>query len=54
MEGTFFTFTSENVSSMLGYIRELVADFMPLLIPIMSILLGLVIIWAIIGAIKGH
>lgn len=53
MLGTFFDFTGDDVSTMLVYVKDLVADFTPLLIPILAIGLGLLIIYGIVSAIKG-
>ncbi len=50
---TFFDFTETDVSSMLAYVKDIIADFTPLLIPILAISLGLLIIYGIVSAIKG-
>ncbi len=49
---TFFDFTSDNVSSTIGYVKDFIGDFTPLLIPIIAISLGIIIVWGIISAIK--
>lgn len=49
---TFFTITSENITTMLGYVEDLVTDLTPLLLPILGISLGIFIFWAIISSIK--
>jgi len=51
--GTFLTISEENVSDMLGYIGDIVSDLMPLMLPIMAVGIGLIIVYAIIHAIKG-
>jgi divalent metal cation (Fe/Co/Zn/Cd) transporter len=52
--GTFFTISPENITAMLGYVSSFVGDMMPLLLPIVAVSLGILILWAIIGAIRGH
>lgn len=52
MLGTFFTITPEHINTMIGYISSFISDFTPLLLPIIAISLGLLVIWAIITAIK--
>lgn len=52
MFGTFFTITPEHMTTMLGYISDFIADFTPILLPIIAISLGLLVIWAIIKAIR--
>jgi len=49
---TFFEFTTDNVSSTLGYTKDLITDFTPILIPIVAISLGLIVVWGIVSAIK--
>jgi len=51
--GTFFTITPENISEMFGYIQDIISDFTPILLPIIAIMLGLFIFWAIVKALKG-
>lgn len=41
--GTFFTITSNDVTTALGYTGDLVGDFMPLILPLVGIGLGLAI-----------
>jgi hypothetical protein len=50
--GTFFTITPDNVSTTLNYTANLMSDLTPLLLPIIAVFLGLMIFWAITGAIK--
>jgi hypothetical protein len=52
MFGTFFTITPENVSTTLGYTGAIISDMTPILLPIIAVFLGLIIFWAITGAIK--
>lgn len=52
MLGTFFTITSDNVSTTLGYVGNLISDLTPLLLPIVAVGLGVIIFYAVIGAIK--
>jgi len=54
MLGTFFTITSENITAMLGYVSDLIEDLTPLLLPIIGVLVGLIVFWAILNAIRGH
>ena len=51
--GTFFTITNDNITAMLGYVADFIEDFTPLLLPILAVGLGILIIWAIVSAIKG-
>jgi hypothetical protein len=50
--GTFFTITDANISTMLGYVSALISDLTPLLLPIIAVLLGLLIFWAITNSLK--
>lgn len=52
--GTFFTISGENVGTMLGYVRDLITDFTPLLLPIIAVGVGLFVVLAIIRAIVGR
>jgi len=54
MFGTFFTISPENITAMLGYVSSFISDITPLLLPIIAVSLGVLILWAIIGAIRGH
>lgn len=49
---TFFDFTSDNVSSTIGYVKGFIGDFTPILVPIIAISLGIIIVWGIVSAIK--
>ncbi len=51
--GTYINWSNDMTNSMLGHIGDLVGDFTPLLIPIIAIGIGLIIIGAIIKAIRG-
>ena len=50
---TFINWTSQNTTDMLGYVTALISDITPLLIPIIAISVGLIIVIAIIRALKG-
>jgi len=50
---TFFTFTETDVASLISYVKDLITDFTPLLIPIIAVSLGLIIIYGIVSAIRG-
>ena len=52
MLATFFTITDGNISTMLGYVGDLIADIQPLLLAIIGVGLGLVILGAIVGIFK--
>lgn len=54
MLGTFFTISSGDVNTMTAYIGNFIDDFKPLLLPIIAVLLGLLIVWAILSAVRGH
>lgn len=54
MLGTFFTITSENVSSTIGYISDIIGDFSPILFVIMGVAVGIIVLEAIIGAVRGR
>jgi len=51
--GTFINWTDNMTNDMLGYIGDLIDDFSPLLVPVIAIGLGLIVIGAIIRAIRG-
>jgi hypothetical protein len=50
--GTFIDISSTDISSMLGYAKNLIVDLTPLLWPIIGVGLGILIIWAIISAFR--
>ncbi len=50
---TFLTITGEDITAMLGYTSDLISDLTPLLLPIIAIGLGVIIVMAIIRAIRG-
>jgi len=52
--GTFLTITSEDITAMLGYTADLIEDLTPLLLPIIGVMVGLLVFWAILNAIRGH
>jgi len=43
LTGTFFTISSGDVTTMLGYTGNLIADLLPILLPILGITIGLAI-----------
>ncbi len=49
---TFFTITNDNITTMLGYVGDLISDVQPLLLAIVGVGLGLVILGAIVGIFK--
>jgi hypothetical protein len=49
---TFFSFSSENITALTGYITNFITDISPLLIPVIAIGLGILIVSGIISAIK--
>lgn len=49
---TFFTIQSTDVTSLLGYVGDFITDISPLLLPIVGIGVGIIIVVAIIGAVK--
>jgi len=53
MLGTFITWTEEDTTAMIGHMSDLLTDLTPLLIPIIAIAIGLIIVGAIIRAIRG-
>ena len=53
MLGTFFTITSENVSTTIGFARDLIVDLMPLLTIIIAVGIGLIIFSVIVKTIRG-
>jgi len=50
--GTFVDILPGDITSMLGYSKDLITDLTPLLLPIIAIGLGIFIVVSIIGAIK--
>jgi len=53
MIGTFLTWTTEDTTAMIGHMSDLFTDLTPLLIIIIGIGMGLIIVGAIIRAIRG-
>ena len=53
MISTFFTISTSSIDTMLGYTGDLITDMTPLLLPIIAIGLGVIIVMAIIRAIRG-
>ncbi len=52
--GTFLTISAEDITEMLGYSVSLIEDLTPLLLPIIGVLVGLLVFWAVLNAIRGH
>ncbi|GAI36087.1 unnamed protein product [marine sediment metagenome] len=52
MLGTFITITTEDITSMIGYIKDFLIDLTPLLLPIVAVAVGIFIFWAIVKAIR--
>jgi hypothetical protein len=52
MTGTFLTITGDDIATMTGHTSDLISDLTPLLLPIIAVMLGLLIFWAIISALK--
>jgi len=50
--GTFIDIAPEDITAMLGYSKNLITDLTPLLWPVIGIGLGILVIWAIIGAFR--
>jgi len=48
----FLEILPADITTMLGYVKGLITDLTPLLLPIIGIGLGILIVWAIISAIK--
>jgi len=51
---TFVNWTSDMTTSLTANISAFITDISPLLIPVIAIGLGLIIISAIVSAIRGH
>jgi F0F1-type ATP synthase assembly protein I len=49
---TFFTIEGSSITTMLGYVGDFITDSTPLMLPIMGIGIGIIIVVALIGAIK--
>lgn len=54
MLGTFFTISTTDITAMIGYSSDLFTDFAPILLIIVGVGVGIFVITAIIGAIRGH
>jgi len=52
LTGTFVDLEPADISSMLGYVQQLLTDLKPLLIPVIAIGLGIFIFWAVVSALK--
>jgi hypothetical protein len=52
LTGTFIDLQPADISSMLGYVEQLLLDLKPLLMPVIAIGLGIFIFWAVVSALK--
>jgi len=52
LTGTFVDLQPADITSMLGYVQQLLTDLKPLLIPVIAIGLGIFIFWAVVSALK--
>lgn len=52
--GTFLTISSDNVSTTISYIKELIGDLMPLLLIVMAVGIGLIVFQVIVNVIRGR
>ncbi|MDD5639023.1 MAG: hypothetical protein PHO28_03925 [Candidatus Pacebacteria bacterium] len=52
LAGTFLEITPDDITTMLGYVKDLISDLNPLLLIVIAVGLGIFIFWAIISAIK--
>jgi len=53
MTGTFLTWSGDDTTAMIGYMSDLFTDLSPLLIIIIGIGMGIIVVGAIIKAIRG-
>jgi len=51
---TFVNWTEQMTTTMLADVSALITDLSPFIIPVVAVLLGLLIIYAIVGSIRGH
>ena len=54
MLGTFFTIGSDNVSSTIGYVANLIGDTQPVWLLVIGVGLGLIVFEVIVNAIRGR
>ena len=52
LTATFIDIQPEDITAMLGYVKDFITDLTPLLLPLLAIGLGIFIFWAIVSAIK--
>lgn len=52
MTGTFITISEGNMTTLVGYVSDLLADLSPFLLIIVAVGAGILIFWGIIKAIK--
>lgn len=51
---TFFTISSENVSTTIGYVGNLIGDTQPIWLLVIGVGLGLIVFEVIVNAIRGR
>ncbi|GAH98236.1 unnamed protein product [marine sediment metagenome] len=51
---TFLTISTDNVSTTIAYIKDLIGDLMPLLLIVMAVGIGLIIFEVIVSVIRGR
>jgi len=49
---TFFTISEGDVTTTIGYASDFLGDIMPLLLPVIGLMIGFLVFWAILGAVK--
>lgn len=54
MLGTFFTISEGDVSTTIGYIKDIIGDFTPFLTIIIAVGIGLIIFSVIVNTIRGR
>jgi len=54
MLGTFFTISSDNVSTTIGYVGNIISDTQPMWLLIVGVALGLIVFEVIVNAIRGR
>lgn len=54
MLGTFFTISTEDITTMIGYIGDIFSDLSPVILLIVGVGLGLMAVSVIIRALRGN
>lgn len=54
MLGTFFTISSDNVSTTIGYVGNIISDTQPMWLLIIGVALGLIVFEVIVNTIRGR